>query len=117
MKQEDYSYIDGLICKYLSGEIDSAELMQLKIWAAESQENKNYVREKVEIVFSAAVSSDNTAFDEIAAYERFKQRISFRKQFNFFNLKIANRLARIAAVLLLVILPLAAYYKGKDSVK
>lgn len=46
MKQEDYSYIDGLICKYLSGEIDSAELMQLKSWAAESQENKNYVREK-----------------------------------------------------------------------
>lgn len=117
MKQEDYSYIDGLICKYLSGEIDSAELMQLKSWAAESQENKNYVREKVEIGFSAAVSSDNTAFDEVAAYERFKQRISFRKQFNFFNLKIANRLARIAAVLLLVILPLAAYYKGKDSVK
>ncbi len=30
MKQEDYFYIDGLICKYLSGEIDSAELMQLK---------------------------------------------------------------------------------------
>lgn len=117
MRKESYSHIDELITKFLSGEITPAELTLLKNRAADSQSNLNYIRERIETTFSAAVSADDTFFDKDAAYNRFKQRISFKPHSKLFQRKSLNTFARIAVVLLLAILPLVTYHKGKESVK
>ena len=89
--EEKYNDIDKLIASYLSNELDEKSFSELKRWSMESETNRIYVRDQLEIWFSSGVLSDKT----------------------FFN----KNEYRVAAVVLLLLLPLATYWQGKEVVK
>lgn len=116
MQMENYNHIDSLIDQYLSGELDGESLVYLKRWAERSENNRFYIRNKLEIWFSSGASGDTTFFDKDKAFELFKRRIDNREldNINRFSLKWFYR---IAAVVLILLLPLAGYWGGKETLK
>ena len=54
--KEEYNDIDGLITSYLSGNLDKASFSELQKWTMESEANRIYVRNKLELWFSSGVS-------------------------------------------------------------
>lgn len=120
--KDDKIDIDELITSYLAGELDQASFSQLEEWTMDSDANRNYVRNKIELWFSSAASSGTFVHDESKAFTRFRRRIeavssqdSFpqtRKKMIYWKV-----LYRVAAVLIIVLLPLAGYYQGKYQVK
>ena len=116
--KEEYNDIDNLIISYLMGDLDNDSLLKLEQWSLESESNRMYVRSKLEVLFSSGVSSDKTSTDVEEAFARFQKRVKVstvkNRQVRF---KAWKTLYRVAAVLLVLLLPLATYYKGKDTVK
>lgn len=116
--EEKYNDIDNLITSYLSGEIDKEAFAELKRWSMESEVHRIYVRNQLEVWFSSGVSGDKPSFSKDKAYDLFKQRVSYsekkKEQARRFSWKA---LYRVAAVVLILILPLAAYWQGKETVK
>ena len=51
--KEEYNDIDGLITSYLSGNLDKASFSELQKWTMESEANRIYVRNKLELWFSS----------------------------------------------------------------
>ena len=72
--KEEYNDIDGLITSYLSGNLDKASFSELQKWTLESEANRIYVRNKLELWFSSGVSGSVEPFDEDAAFTLFQQR-------------------------------------------
>ena len=72
--KEEYNDIDGLITSYLSGNLDKASFSELQKWTMESEANRIYVRNKLELWFSSGVSGSVEPFDEDAAFTLFQQR-------------------------------------------
>lgn len=113
--------IDNLISMYLIGDIDTQSLKTLAAWCKESSEHSLYVRNKMELWFSSGVAGNITTFDKEKAFERFKNRIEKvtieeRKQ----RLKESSKLKffyRVAATILIILLPLAGYWSGMETVK
>jgi ferric-dicitrate binding protein FerR (iron transport regulator) len=65
-------HIDELIGKYLAGEAATEEIATVENWAAQSDENRQYVRH-FETIFSRATSvKDVHTFDTDAAWERLR---------------------------------------------
>ena len=58
--EEKYNDIDKLIASYLSNELDEKSFSELKRWSMESETNRIYVRDQLEIWFSSGVLSDKT---------------------------------------------------------
>lgn len=116
--KEEFSDIDNLITSYLMGDLDKESLRKLEQWSRESESNRAYVRNKIEVWFSSGVSEDKTPLDGKIAFARFQKRVAAsavkNKQVRFTTWKT---LYRVAAVLLLLLLPLASYYKGQRAVK
>lgn len=116
--EEKNSDIDKLITLYLSGELDEKSFSELKRWSMASESNRIYVRNQLEIWFSSGVSGDNNPYDKNKAFELFKQRIAETakkdKQIRRFSWKVVYRVAAVAFILLL---PLGAYWQGKEAVK
>lgn len=69
--KEEYNDIDGLITSYLSGNLDKASFSELQKWTMESEANRIYVRNKLELWFSSGVSGSVEPFDEDAAFTCF----------------------------------------------
>ena len=63
MKTEKNNDIDLLITQYLSGKLDKEAFAQLKDWASESEENRIYVKNKVEIWFYSCIADVTCVFD------------------------------------------------------
>lgn len=116
MQTENYNHIDSLIDQYLSGELDGESLANLKRWAEQSESNRSYIRNRLEIWFSSGASGGTASFDKNKAFELFKQRIDNRehRKMNRFSLKWFYR---VAAVVLVLLLPLAGYWGGKEVLK
>lgn len=116
--EERYNDIDELITLFLSGELDGASFSKLERWSMASEANRMYVRNRLEIWFSSGVSGGNSLYDKNKAFELFKQRIAgaekIDKQISRFSWKVVYR---VAAVALILLLPLAAYWQGKEAVK
>ena len=99
--KEEYNDIDGLITSYLSGNLDKASFSELQKWTMESEANRIYVRNKLELWFSSGVSGSVEPFDEDAAFTLFQQRAAIfpkkekqaRRSFSW------KMLYRVAAVL------------------
>lgn len=111
------SNIDRLIISYLSGELDKDSFAELRQWSLESETNRIYVQRQLEIWFSSGVSGDATSFDKDKAFVWFKQRISGtdrKQEMKRFSWKV---IYRVAAVILILLLPLGAYWQGKEAVK
>ena len=115
--EEKYNDIDKLIASYLSNELDEKSFSELKRWSMESETNRIYVRDQLEIWFSSGVLSDKTFFNKNEAFDLFKQRVAEagrNKRLRRFSWKV---IYRVAAVVLLLLLPLATYWQGKEVVK
>ncbi len=116
--EERNSDVDKLITSYLSGEIDKEALAELKRWSMKSEANRTYVRTQLEVWFSSGVLNENASFNKDKAFDLFKQRVSDvekkKEQIRRFSWKM---LYRVAAVVLILMLPLAAYWQGKETVK
>ena len=112
--KEEYNDIDGLITSYLSGNLDKASFSELQKWTMESEANRIYVRNKLELWFSSGVSGSVEPFDEDAAFTLFQQRAAIfpkkekpaRRSFSW------KMLYRVAAVLLVLLVPFATYSQG-----
>lgn len=112
-----HSRIDYLIDLYLSGKIDKALLVELKNLAAQSEENRNYIRERIEVWFSAGMIDNFTSSDLDDKFESIEQRIEADEQEEGeqsykFPLKW---IVWIAAVVLIILLPLGGYWMGMTS--
>lgn len=116
--EEKNSDIDKLITSYVAGELDKESFFRLKQWSMESETNRMYVRDRLEIWFSSAGTEDMLSFDKNKGYEWFRQRKAgvdkrqpHRRHFTWKTLWGA------AAVVLILLLPLAGYWQGKKTVK
>lgn len=72
MKTEKNNDIDLLITQYLSGKLDKEAFAQLKDWASESEENRIYVKNKVEIWFSSCIADETCVLIRIKHLNCFK---------------------------------------------
>lgn len=118
MKTEKNNDIDLLITQYLSGKLDKEAFAQLKDWASESEENRIYVKNKVEIWFSSCIADETCVFDKDKAFELFQKRINKAKRSNEQMRRLSWKTwVRVAAVILIMLLPFAGYWQGKESVK
>ncbi|MDR1719731.1 MAG: FecR domain-containing protein [Dysgonamonadaceae bacterium] len=117
MQTTEEKNIDELISLYLSGGLDQAELEALKQWSLQSEANRKYVRNQFEIWFSSGISDDSVTFDKEKAFELFKQRVNqAMKEKN--NTRFTwSRFYRVAAIILILVLPPTAYWQGRKTVK
>lgn len=114
--------IDNLISMYLTGNIDTQSLKTLVAWSKESSEKSLYVRNKIEIWFSSGVAGSMTPFDKEKAFERFKNRIekatiAEEQKQRFTKSRSLKIFYRVAAAILIILLPLAGYWGGMETVK
>ena len=114
--------IDNLISKYLTGDIDTQSLKVLTEWSRESAENSLYVRNKIELWFSSGVVGSTTSFDKEKAFERFKARvekatIAEKQKQRFVQSRSFRIFYRVAAAIFIILLPLAGYWGGMETVK
>lgn len=92
---EDFNsntHIDKIIIKFLDGQITAEEENELRVWAAQSKENRQYIRETQHLL-NTVIVQDKTPFDSEAAFQRFKARIAVQetlkrnsRHFNIYHL-------------------------------
>jgi transmembrane sensor len=58
--------IDQLIAEYLSGSLTADAFQELKNWSQQSDENRMYVRNQIEVWFSSGVTAKDKVFDKDA---------------------------------------------------
>lgn len=116
--ERQYKEIDLWIIQYLLGKSDKEMLDRLKAWARESETNRIYVRDQLELWFSSGVTGSITPFNKEKAFDSFKRKIgiseSQKEQDHFFRWKT---IYRAAAVILILVLPLFGYWKGREAIK
>lgn len=110
--------IDSWIAQYLLGKSDKESQEKLKTWSRESETNRQYVRNQLELWFSSEVAGSTVPFDKDKAFNLFRQRIENsgkpKKRVHPFSWKTVYR---VAAVILILVLPLVAYWKGQETIK
>lgn len=106
--------IDALIADYLADRLDPASLNTLKEWALRSDDNREYVRARVEEWFSAGVAADSREYDAESAYLRFRQRVRAAEGKRRTR-RPRKILAVAAAVVAAVLLPLVGYMFGTSA--
>lgn len=111
--------IDRLIMEYVSGKLDKDSFDRLKRWSLESEDNRRYVRQRLEVWFSSGAVDNRVSFDKEKAYLRFLQRIHDRPESGTGRTRRLplSYLYKVAAVILIVVLPIAGYWSGKETVK
>lgn len=103
MNTTDHTYIDNLITDCLTHQASDGDYERLSAWMDESEGNRVYVRQQIETWQAACmVSSD---YDSEAAWARLHPA---EPKLNV----VSRRWRAIAAVALLVLLPLAGYLIG-----
>ena len=124
MQTEDrHIEIDNLILSYLTGKIDNKSLGKLDEWCKESPENVRYVRNRMEIWFSSGTLGSQCAFNKEEAFLRFQKRVDETERVSAKSMEINRRnspwkiVYRMAAVILILILPLAGYWGGIKNIK
>lgn len=95
--------IDQLIAEYLSGSLTADVFQELKNWSQQSDENRMYVRNQIEVWFSSGVAAKDKVFDKEEAFARFQRRIG-KKEPKVYRFPWKT-FYRVAAVILIVLLP------------
>ena len=114
--------IDRLILLYISGDIDRESLALLRKWSEASADNALYVRDSLEIWFSAGAAGDKTSVArKEEAFRRFKARIAKEdaagRAKRRFAMPASKWICRVAAAVLILLLPLAGYWGGMKKVE
>lgn len=118
MRLEEHTDMDLLITRYLSGKMDKESFAELKRRSLESESNRKYVRNKLEVWFSSGVANTVVQFDKDKAFSLFKQRVAESEKRRERALRFSwKTFMRVAAVALVLIIPFAAYWQGKQAVK
>lgn len=111
---------DALIERYLTDHTDSEAVNALKNLALKSGDEREYIRRRLELWFSAGVAGDSYAYDADKAYDRFLS----RKEAEEAEQKAVRRhpmwiksLIAAAAVALIVLLPLGGFWFGQDRME
>lgn len=116
--EEKRNEIDKFIASYLSGELDKESFARLKEWSMASETNRRYVRDQLEVWFSAGGTGGVPSFDQEKAYDLFRQRVSEGvKKRNIHRHFSWKPFYRVAAVVLLLLLPAAGFWIGKKTVE
>lgn len=138
MMTED-SNIDPWIASYLEGNLSKEDFKRLEQWTMESDTHRKYVRDRIELWFSSAVTDSSDFPDEAQAFARFSRRVHVtenkafvasssespnvsRKLFSVSEMRSWRSttwklIYRVAAVVLIILLPLTGYFKGQQTVK
>lgn len=120
MNETQFQQVDQWISLYLNKEMSRSEFEALKSFVAASEENREYVRKKLEVAWSSALTgTDSDDFDIDLAFERFESRVkeNSQLQLRFNKYKIRTKWLAAAAILLLILLPLGSYWRGSNDVK
>lgn len=109
---------NDLIDQYISGSISKSNLDELTAWTVQSEGNRQYVRERLEIWFSAGAAGRDTGIDLERKYHTLLGRLQAltekaeRTRRRTYILKAA---AAAAAIVLLVVSPMIAYFQGVSN--
>ena len=116
MKTEN-EHIDNLIRRFVQGDITADELGELNDFVRKSEENRLYVRNLRELLFDRAAAKAHEEFDVEQALQRFHAHVrtgnTGEKQAQRLPIKL---LVRVAAVILIAVLPIIAYFLGMQKV-
>lgn len=108
------SVIDEMIVRYLADHNDAEAIEVLRRAAKASAESSEYIRQQLEVWFSAGVADGEPVFDSTAAYSRFCQRVASAepvaaRQPSRGKRRLMRRLGAAAAVAMIAFLPWAGY--------
>lgn len=120
MSEEQLQQVDQWISLYINKEISHSDFELLKAFVSSSDENREYVRKKLEVGLSSELAGAGMEdFDIDSAFERFEVRVKEHSslQQRFLQYKNRTKWLAAAAVLLLILLPLGSYWRGGNDVK
>ena len=116
MKTEN-EHIDNLIRRFVQGDITADELCELNDFVRQSEENRQYARNLRELLFDRAAAKAHEEFDVEQALHRFRAHVHTGEIAEKQTWRMPIRLlVRVAAVLLLIMLPIIAYFLGMQKV-
>ena len=125
----DNQSIDLIICALIDNSISSEDFNLLQEWAEESEDNRNYLRRQIQIQFASSVNSSNSTFDESRAISRFYEHLEGERSSvasikeiqqegqSFRTMPKWIHIAAAVALLLLILIPYAAFHAGQKDVK
>lgn len=117
--KESYIEIDRLIDQYISGQADKDCIEQLKRWSLESDTYRIYIRNRIELWYTSGTLYGPKQPDAELAFLRFKKRIKEQTSENHPQKQkpLIPYFWRIAAAILILVLPLAGYWGGKQNMQ
>lgn len=116
MKTEN-EHIDNLIRHFVQGDITAEGLRQLYDFVRKSEENRLYVRNLRELLFDRAAAKAHEEFDVEQALQRFHAHVHTGNTGEEQARRMPIRLlVRVAAVILIAVLPIIAYFLGMQRV-
>lgn len=120
MKNIDQN-IEDIANAFVKGNITKEELSHLESWAHQSEANRCYVRDLFEIFFSQTVLNDRTNYNIELAIKRFYKHISKSQSDRKIRSVVLvaaswKRIIYIAAIILLIFLPIFTYYLAHNKV-
>lgn len=110
-------YIDRLIDQYISGQADKDCIEQLKRWSLESDTYRIYIRNRIELWYASGTLYGSKQPDAELAFLRFKKRIKEQTSEKQKQKPLIPYFWRIAAAILILVLPLAGYWGGKQNMQ
>lgn len=112
---------DALLEDYLAGTISKDSLNDLEQWAARSEDNRRYIRERLELWFSAGAETDVPAVDLNEKYKSLREQMAQTTRNTATTAQRRKLMLRtaacIAAIALIVLLPWAAYRQGAEDMR
>lgn len=108
--------IDELVYHFVKGDITAEDLGILDAYIRQSEDNRQYVRDLREIIFTHQMMTTNKKHDVEAAIARFHRYLANKEKP---QLKILpwKKMLGVAAVILLILLPIVGYFLGKSELQ
>lgn len=118
--EETKKHIDEWIVSFLSGELGRKETEELKVWMAQSEENRAYFMHCQELWFSASQDEEAQCYDAERAFRQFQARVSSCRAKRIVGQKTWNRHLWIRYAAVVALLGLVAYFsyrQGESKIK